>query len=95
MQGQLNVAQTAMDWVIDGFNANVILTGQSGTGKSAMLLNEDLQSHSPLLLSMLEHLFASPRLQASAEVKVSMACWELKQHQTVDLFQDCLPTQVS
>ena len=82
----LACSQTAVDWMLAGFSANVIVTGQSGTGKSSVLLEEGRQSDG-LVMAMLEKLSSSAMTGSSAAAKISMSCWELKQHVNVDLLQ--------
>ena len=72
--------------MLAGFNANIILTGQSGTGKSCLLLEEGRHAGS-LVMAVLQDLSHSSMTGSPAAAKISMSCWELKQHVTMDLLQ--------
>ena len=71
-----------MDWLLDGFNATVLASGQSGTGKSASLLGAQSVSVEPLLPKMLHSLFSRCN---TAKHQVGLSVWEIMQQQLVDL----------
>ena len=77
--------QAAVEWLLDGFNATLLAVGQSGTGKSTTLLGAQSDTVQPLLPAMLHSLFGSG---TSAQCRISLSCWEVVQHQLVDLLTD-------
>ncbi len=70
---------------MEGFNATLLAFGQSGTGKSATLLGGQSDEQEPLVHQMLHSLFSSC---SSTVHRIGLSCWELVQHQVVDLLAD-------
>ncbi|KAL0045383.1 hypothetical protein WJX82_005375 [Trebouxia sp. C0006] len=79
------VGQAAAEWVLEGFSAALLAFGQSGTGKSLTLFGPQHSSTEPILPAVLHSLFNSC---SSNSLRVGVSCWEIVQHELVDLLAD-------
>ncbi len=77
--------QAAAEWVLEGFSAALLAFGQSGTGKSSTLFGPQHSSTEPILPAVLHSLFNSC---SSNSLRVGVSCWEIVQHELVDLLAD-------
>ena len=77
--------QAAAEWVLEGFSATLLAFGQSGTGKSSTLFGPKCSSTEPILPAVLHSLFNSC---SSNSLRVGVSCWEIVQHELVDLLAD-------
>lgn len=83
--------QAAAEWVLEGFSATLLAFGQSGTGKSSTLFGPQHSSTEAILPAVLHSLFNSC---TSNSLRVGVSCWEIVQHELVDLLADS-PHQLS
>lgn len=82
--------QASVNWLFDGFNATLLVFGQSGTGKSSTLFSEGAHAEQPLLRSMVQQIFAQklPEGHGGQPQRIGFSCWEVLHHQVVDLLAD-------
>lgn len=76
--------QASVKWLFGGFNATLLAFGQSGVGKSSMLFAEGSHAEQPLFHSILQQIFAQEPPAAQGR-RIGFSCWEILQHQAVDL----------
>lgn len=85
------LTQASLNWVLEGFNANILAMGQSETGKSNTLLGSSLSSvsHPGLVVLVLRYLFKAikkaGRTSGQNTYSVGISMWEVAQDTPRDL----------